>query len=312
MLAGQCSDRPQILSSIGQYDVSILGAARRPLPVTASSRRRRLMAARQYLALAADSPASAVESGKDDLSIPPASTGMYQARVPQRVPAVPTATGREKLRRKLAERTPLTWVIAGEEFEGAPGAVREWRSFAGRFAEALRGNRHRGDDVVITATRPEATAARIAAELDQRVLRFRPDVVLLSFGPSDAAPGAAALNTFEQRLTVLLEAIAAVGAVPVLCTPPRSPRLDARTAVDQFSFAEAIRATAAEWDVPLVDHWQAWQAELDEGRLTPEWFDPETQQPGRLGHARMAERILHDLELVEESPVATNAAPAGD
>jgi lysophospholipase L1-like esterase len=123
------------------------------------------------------------------------------------------------------------------------------------------------------------------------------------------------LDAFEEHLTVVLRSIAAAGGIPVLSTPPALLLPDdAPQGIDQLVYVEAVRSLAAEFDVPLVDHWEHWeQCAVPPGRAGS-WFDKDGQSPSAIGLAQIAERLLAELNLSggrsrKSKEVATGARP---
>lgn len=202
-----------------------------------------------------------------------------------------SARGRLQL---LVQRiSGLAWVFTGDSLRGPSDGNREWRTSAERLLEHLQGRMYRTSDVVIDSTGFGSMLSSLRQELDERALRYRPDIVLICLGTNEARAGMKGIELFEHQLAVVVEEILAAGAVPVLCTPPA---VKAGATVDQLVYVEAIRAAAAEFDVPLVDHWDYWermstQVDLDR------WCDDSTGLPGRHGHIELVQKLISDLEL---------------
>jgi lysophospholipase L1-like esterase len=93
-----------------------------------------------------------------------------------------------------------------------------------------------------------------------------------------------------------------------LSTPPLTPTTSEGEAVHQLIYVEAVRAVAAEYDLPLVDHFRHWEAAATEIGGLERWFDGESRHPGRVGHEQMARRLFADLRLL---PTASNVVPRG-
>jgi hypothetical protein len=293
----------------GRGLVAFIAATCRSLPLAAASRRRRFLAAWLYHS-AANAPPPAVssvpEQDRRDSALGAAATSpAWVAHVPS-----PTAepSGWERVWTALQQPASLTWMLAGESFDAAPPRLREWRTFTSRLTEAIRSHPLRSADVFIVDTRPGPALARLAQDLPLRVARFHPDIVLLSLSPGDVEQGLTALEAFEQQLAGVVEAVLAAESVPILCTPPCLGKADAETALDRSVYVEAIRATAAEYDIPLVDHWSEWESTLPASAVVSHTREAADLPPGPGGHARLAERILQELKL--SSSAATAPLPA--
>lgn len=284
--------------------MAFIAATRRALPLAASSRRRRFLAAWLYHTAATLLPSGTAPSPEQDRRDSALALAGPTPLAPQASPRHEPAGG-ERLRRALEQQAPLTWMLAGESFDTVPSGVREWPSFTSRLTEAIRRHPVRGADVFIVETRSGPALARLAHELPPRAARFRPDVVLLSLSPRDVEQGLKGLETFERQLADLVEAVLSAGALPILCTPPCLEQTTAESTVDRSVYVEAIRATAAEYEVPLVDHWAEWELVLQEPAAASGATAGADRPPGPLGPARLAQRILEELGL--SSPL--DAAP---
>lgn len=189
----------------------------------------------------------------------------------------------------------LTWVIAGDSLESDVSHGRDWRSFSGRLTDHVRNTLGRRDDVFIVHTAPDRRVAAVDGDAP-RLLRFQPDVVLLSIGPREADAGKRGLLAFERYLTALITSLAAASVTLVLTTPPLTPAEDG-TSVVQLIYVEAIRALAAEYDVDLIDHFAHWETAATSIGGLERWFEAESTQPGRIGHEQLARRTISDLRL---------------
>ncbi len=208
---------------------------------------------------------------------------------------------RGRLRTLLGKPGPLTWVMCGDSLRLPSSGVREWRSSAGRITEYLHGRMSRSHDVLVDTATPGMRIEKLIPVLWQRVLKFRPDVVLISIGQGEAEAGLEGLEEFERRLAMLVETLQKTGIVTAVSTPPLAASVDSDEIVLQLVYAEATRATAAEYDLPLVDHWAHWEQHATEGDVTS-WYDGETWVPGKLGHVEIARRIVKDLGL-QDRPI---------
>ena len=202
-----------------------------------------------------------------------------------------------RLHQLLADAQPLTWMLIGDSYEPAETNRRDWRSFGGRLSEFVRSELGRSDDVFIVNTVPGQSVATLAGAATQRVLRFRPDCVLVSIGARDVQRGSAGLIDFERSVGNLVATLRDAGIVVILCTPPPMALDMDADAVDQLVHIEAVRAIAAEYGAPLVDHFVHWETAAKEIGGLERWFDHESAVPGRVGHEQMTRRIIDDLQL---------------
>lgn len=224
----------------------------------------------------------------------------------------PESAGGSSLQRPLSRAASLTWMYVGDSLEPPATAGRDWRSFAGRLTETIRQTAGRSRDVVIEQLAAGQTLSAALDEATESIARFRPDLLLVSIGPHEAAAGRRGLAAFEQALTMLIHRARQGQTLPILCTPPRVPTAEAKATVDQLIYAEAVRSIAAEYDLPLVDHFAHWEAAAASARGNDGWFDSSVALPGRFGHQQLTARIVADLQLCpREEPQPLAAAIAG-
>ncbi|MEZ6065563.1 MAG: hypothetical protein R3B90_07585 [Planctomycetaceae bacterium] len=205
------------------------------------------------------------------------------------LPVVANGPGLERLERSLAQAEPLTWVFAGDNLEPVSAESREWRSFTSWLVERIRIQLGRGADGIIIQTEPAGRLTQLARGLHARVLRYRPDIVYLSISPDEALRGLRELAQFEAELFSTIEQVSTNDGLVLLATPPVVPAPDTDDLVNQQVYAEAIRAAAAEFDLPLIDHFAVWEAAYESSSGLGDWLVPGHDRPGPLGHRLLAE-----------------------
>lgn len=90
------------------------------------------------------------------------------------------------------------------------------------FEKFVKDDLDRPQDLVINAGSSGATTASTLSDLNRRLVKYNPDVVVLMLGTNDAA-GKVSENTYKANLRTILDKIMDKGAVPVLRTPPPPP-----------------------------------------------------------------------------------------
>ena len=114
---------------------------------------------------------------------------------------------------------------------------------------------HSGDDV------PAALA-----RLERDVLRFHPDVVIVTLGGNDS--NTSTLEEFKKNykklLTILKE------QVPAVITRTSNPAIDMKTGKEDLEsntcvpeFMAAVVEISKEMDIPCVDHYSLWKASTE-------------------------------------------------
>ncbi len=180
------------------------------------------------------------------------------------------------------------------------GGRRTWRSFVDHFTESVRDGLQRPADTIVDACRTDCSLRDARGRIESQVLKCGSDIVLLMVGlPS---PPHAGLHRFEDQLFSVLQTLSRRAIVPVVNTPPApwsGVASDDPRAVDVLACVEAVRGVAAEWDAPLVDHWDDWERRAVGPGLPGSWYDADGCRPGAIGHVHLAERIIDALALRE-------------
>jgi len=107
-------------------------------------------------------------------------------------------------------------------------------------------------------------------------------------------------EVFTANLRTLVQRLRAAGSAVVLMTPPRFAEENRRNGLDEdpnlrlAPYAAHIRTVARELDVPLVDHFAAWETAQTSGRRLQPWTT-DGCHPNPDGHAELTPRIVATL-----------------
>ena len=219
----------------------------------------------------------------------------------------------------LKRHAPVTWLFCGDSITQGAVHTRGWRDYTQLFGERL-GELGRNEDVTINSACGGWTLAVLAPRLEERVLRFRPDVLFLMFGVNDAAGGGKGLQEFGDAYADVISRAreAGIGRVVVQTITPMVP-LDPEAAIEiaKFqdeqtrdsklrglrmrlehlpSYSEAISGVARRLGVALVDHWSVWmEAGGARGQLLDGGF-----HPNEYGHRLIAHTIFRACGMWDE------------
>src|SRR5262249_54964759 len=91
----------------------------------------------------------------------------------------------------LRGERPATWVFTGDSITHGALFTEGWRSFVEHFAERVRWELRRFDDVVINTGVCGEHTGGLLENLERRALRFGPDVVFVLLGMNDSLAGPA-------------------------------------------------------------------------------------------------------------------------
>jgi lysophospholipase L1-like esterase len=149
---------------------------------------------------------------------------------------------------------------------------------------------HSGDDV-----------KKALARLDRDVLRFHPDVVIVTLGTNDSTTGT--LEEFKENyrklLTILKE------NVPAIITRTSNPAIDMKNGKEDPSwnaskpeFMAAVVEISAELGITCIDHYSMWKAST-ESRYSGEliMLMGNGLHPNEFGHRRFYSEIAPFLGL---------------
>jgi acyl-CoA thioesterase I len=196
----------------------------------------------------------------------------------------------------LRGERPLTWVFVGDSI--THGVDTEgWRSFVEHFAERVRTELGRVDDVVINTGISGNRTEDVLAGFDMRVSRFGPDVVVVMLGTNDSVEGPGGRAGYQQELGRIVARVRDIGAVPVLQVPPPVDTSAADERDDLGAYAEAVREVADARRVVLVDHRAHW-LRVGNGQAPPRWLADEIHPNGR-GHLEMARTLFRRLGIFD-------------
>jgi len=209
-----------------------------------------------------------------------------------------TFVERDRLQAALATDNPLIWVITGDSITHGLLHTQGARNYVDHLHELVRGDMARVRDVIINTGVSGDRVTQILDDFDHRVARWQPSVVTLMIGTNDASTNREEIvepADFEASIARFVSEVRALGAIPVLQTPPSIDVVHApeRSRID--AFVAAIRAVAVRDDVILIDQ-HAWFAELGNGGF-PHGLMDDPFHPNPAGHAALALEIARVLEL---------------
>ena len=220
----------------------------------------------------------------------------------------------------LDREGPVTWLFCGDSITQGARHTRGLRDYTQLFRERL-GEMARNEDIVLNTAVGGWSLAALEPRLEERILRHRPNVVLLMFGTNDAAAGRGGLDAFTGRYDAILGRIRDAGitttvvqtAVPVFPVDPqaaiamsewpdpevRAGKLKGLTErVDSLErYVLRTREVAARCSAPLVDHWAAWTAVGGaRGQLMDGGF-----HPNEYGHRLVAHTLFRSCGIWDDA-----------
>ena len=199
-----------------------------------------------------------------------------------------------RLKARMAEKRPMTWLFTGDSITHGALHTKGWRCFPEIVAERLRQEMGRKDDIVVNTGISGDTTAGLMPDLEWRVTRFRPDVAFVMFGMNDCAKGPD-LAGYEANLRKVVAEVRRQGGIPILMRVnpaiPGSPR--EKRVARLGAYMEVVSRIGRDERLIVIDHFGEWNR--DPKGIAPMMNDD--IHPNARGHQEMAIRILRDLGL---------------
>lgn len=201
----------------------------------------------------------------------------------------------------LKRPEPVTWVFTGDSITHGAAHTFGWRSYSEHFAERLRWEMRRVRDFVINTGISGDRLHRMNADIERRVLRFKPDVVSAMFGMNDCLAGADGHSVFRSALAELKSRTDSIGAALVLHTPNFIHYPADIPRKDLVSYAVIVREFAAEHKVLLVDHYAYWEKTRQKPYSLLVLLADAAIHPNQYGHILLAHETFRTLGMFDSN-----------
>lgn len=209
----------------------------------------------------------------------------------------------------LRSPRPLKWVFYGDSITMGALHTMGWRDYTELFAERIRFELRRNDDIVIKSAYDGNTTRHLLESFDWRVKQFQPQVVFIMVGTNDCYEGAEGprvpLEEYKNNLKSLIKKtkrlkdcqIILQTACPILSggSPEREHNLT--------RYMAAVRQIAREDRIPLIDHLAYWQQKARKSGSAQYAWMSDAIHPNEMGHRVFAELIFKKLKI--HSPSST-------
>lgn len=182
----------------------------------------------------------------------------------------------QKTVEKLKTGKQVTIVAFGDSITEITFHTRGHMNWVGLLSEAIFEKYGNGVCTMINSGKCASSYTDALKRLDNDVLRFKPDLVILAFGMNDAGRGEKYLDTFRNEVRECVSRIrTACGSEILICTPnpivtvnglplpkeqpvPGKPLETINRPLKLYS--EALVQLAKELNCPVVDHYTLWTA----------------------------------------------------
>lgn len=214
------------------------------------------------------------------------------------------------VKKLLAEGKPLIWVFTGDSITHGALHTFGWRSYVEHFAERVRWELRRMNDVVINTGISGDVLDKLTPKADWRIFQFRPNVVSLKIGMNDCRNAEKGKDIFRRSFEELWEKIQKNNCTLLLNTPNLIDFVKApeRSALPEY--AGLIRELASKYKLPLIDHFAYWTAETANSSRLQMWLNDGSIHPNNFGHLVIAKKIFQDLGIFDpKSPTCRLFTP---
>lgn len=265
-----------------------IGASRR-------GRRRRMLA----IQAAADHQTLDVDF-KAVAPLPESVTGpVNKSTAPANSPVVaisPTlsANDNERIQELLEDVQPRTWVFTGDNLGFQVEQAR--RGWIEHFSDFIHEKVERKQDIILNSSFAESTIEHILNDVEWRILRFQPDVVLVMPSTNECASHSED-QEFRDTLQQLVERLHDEGCTVVLNTPPCPADANHSTTKSMKTATSRIRSVATKTGAVLADHFSHWQATIQHDGSNANLHAEFRNQPSARGHRELARRLLKSLNI---------------
>lgn len=208
---------------------------------------------------------------------------------------------------------PLRIVTLGDSItKGVRAGVSEDQTFSAELQRQLRAGVFPDTEVINVGIGGEQ-AGQGLTRLARDVVAKKPNIVTIMYGHNDSYIDAGktavrvSIPRFRADISQLVERLREVGVTPILMTPPAYAEKSAPNGegehcnVKLSRYSEVVRQVAETLQVPLIDHYAAWEEISKKGTDLNEWTT-DGYHPNPKGHVDLATRML---------PVVREQIPAG-
>ena len=206
----------------------------------------------------------------------------------------------QQVKELLKKKEPNVWLFTGDSITHGAKHTMGYRSYPEIFEERMRWELARTRDWVINTGISSQTVRLILADFEWRVSRFSPSVVSIMIGTNDCAKADTPVDVFEKELTLFVNKVRDLKAIPILHTP--NPIILERAGERKTlpDYVTAIRKVAGEQQTILVDNDEYWTDRHKRylNHVYKQWLN-DYLHPNHIGHQQIARLMFKTLEIFD-------------
>jgi lysophospholipase L1-like esterase len=205
-----------------------------------------------------------------------------------------SANDRDRILDLLNDVQPRTWVFTGDNLGFEVQQAR--RGWVEHFSDYIHERLKRKQDMILNSSFADSTINHLLKDVDGRILRFQPDVVLIMPSAAECAQRGAD-DEFRETLQQLADRLHEEGCTVVLNSSPCPANASHSVTNTMQTATSRIRAVAAQTGTVFADHFSHWQATVQHDGANANLHDDSGQQPSARGHRELARRLLKSLNV---------------
>ena len=206
----------------------------------------------------------------------------------------------QEIRDLLNSDSRSTWLFAGDSVTHGANFTQGYRIYSEHFSERIRTEMNRSNDVIINTAVTGETSKTLLKKLEDRIIRFQPDVVSLMVGMDDSESGVAGRSVFRKNLQSIIEQVRESGIHLILHTPPYFDPSEHKAHADIRAYVKVTRDLAREYWIPCLDHWNLWKVAMENQQKIAPWYASNGAHPSARGHHELAKQIFRRLGIYDE------------
>ena len=208
--------------------------------------------------------------------------------------STPAANDSQRIQELLEDVQPRTWVFAGDDLGFEVQQAR--RGWIEHFSDYIHERLGRQQDIILNSSFSDATIDHLLKDVDWRILRFQPDVVVIMPSVNECSI-IGTRDEFRETLRQLIQCLHDEGCTVVLSTPPGPADCSMTVNEALKTAASRIRSVANQSGAVLADNFSHWQATIQRDGDNAGLHDDQGQQPSARGHRELARRLLKSLNV---------------
>lgn len=201
----------------------------------------------------------------------------------------------------------LIWLFMGDSITHAAAHTHGYDGIAQIFEKYLKEDLGRTDDIVVNTAVSGATAERTIANVEQRMTKYKPDIVSIMLGTNDTINE----SLYNNNLKRIVEKIREVNPDALIIfrspTPAKSDAYAKKTLGESGSIAQMKKVAEECGNILFIDQFTEWNKETTAYPylFTPGFYYGDSNiHPGAAGQLRMVQQFIKECGLNTNTEIA--------